>query len=469
MAVTRIIAIHTNKGKSISQSLSERTDYGMNPNKTDNGKLISSFGCDPHTVASEFLLSKKQYASLTGRNQKNDVLAYQVRQSFSPGEVTAEEAHKIGVEFADRFLKGKHAYIVATHIDKKHIHNHIYFNSTSLDCTRKFRDRKRSGKDVARLSDLICAEHLLSVIENPQRGSTAYNTWKGYNKEPRIRDFIRSDIDEVLKNKPKDFDDFISQLEGKGYSIKFGKHLSLFHPRQKKNIRLRSLGNGYSEDEIKAIILSNREHKSKSERKKPSQKKSNLLIDVQQKIAEGKGKGYENWAKVFNLKQMAKTVVYLQGNGFTNYEELAEKTDKTTARIRELRTEIRSAEERMEELAALREHIINYLNTREVFKQYKASGYSKKFYEKHESEIILHRAAKTKFNELGIKKLPKVKTINVEYAALLSQKKKAYSEYYSLKDKHKEMLIHKANIEVILGITSKEKDKSKEKSQDSIT
>ncbi len=469
MAATKIIAMHQNEGMTIAHSISNRTDYGMNPEKTENGKFISSFACDPHTVVSEFVLSKKKYFALTGRKQENDILAYQVRQSFKPNEITPEEAHKIGYEFAERFLKGKYAFIVCTHTDKAHIHNHIYFNSTSLDCKRKFRDKFFISKDVARLSDMICIEHNLSVIENPQKRNSAYNKWEGYKKYSSLRDLLRSDIDEVLKNKPKDFDDFIYQMKDKGYSIKFGKHITFSHSRQKKNIRLRSLGEGYSEEEIKAIIRGNKNHREKKSKQKT--KSTNLLIDVQQKLAKGKGKGYENWAKVFNLKQMAKTVLYLQENGFSDYDEFSKKTGEVTLMVNELREEIKTCEKRIDELTVLREQIINYLNTRETFAKYKASGYSKKFYAEHESEIILHRATKNKFNELGLKRLPTVKTINSEYSELIAKKKKAYSEYYSLKDKHREMLIHKSNIEKILGISPAEanREKIKETSQDTIS
>ena len=469
MAVTKIIAMHQNEGLTIAKSIGNRTNYGMNPQKTENGRFVSSFACDPHTVVSEFVLSKKQYYSLTGRKPKNDILAYQVRQSFKPNEITPEEAHKIGYEFAERFLKGKHAFIVCTHTDKAHIHNHIYFNSTTLDCKRKFRDRYFVSKDVARLSDLICIEHSLSVVENPQRRNSAYNKWEGYQKVPSLRDLLRNDIDEVLKNKPKDFDDFISQMKEKGYSVKFGKHITFSNPRQKKNIRLRSLGRGYSEKEIKAAIWCNKVHRTKKNTKK--QKASSLLIDVQQKLAEGKGKGYENWAKVFNLKQMAKTVLYLQENGFADYDEFSKKADEMTAKVNELREEIKVSENRIDELTILREQVINYFNTRETFAKYKASGYSKKFLVEHESEIILHRAAKNKFNELGLKKLPTVKSINEEYSELTKKKKKAYFEYYSLKEKHREMLIHKSNIETILGISSenKKREKTKDKTQDNIS
>ena len=168
---------------------------------------------------------------------------------------------------------------------------------------------------------------------------------------------------------------------------------------------------------------------------------------------------------------MAKTVLYLQENGFADYDEFSKMADEMTMKVNGLREEIKTSEKRIDELRDLREQIINYLNTRETFAKYKASGYSKKFYAEHESEIILHRAAKKKFNELGLKKLPTVKSINSEYSELTAKKKKAYSEYYSLKDKHREMLVHKSNIETILGISSesKKREKTKDKTQDTIS
>ena len=151
--------MHVNKGATVAQCLSDRTDYAKNPEKTDGGAFISSYGCDPHTADAEFLFAKRQYKSITGREQKSDVIAYQVRQSFRPGEITPEDANKLGYEFASRFLKGKHAFLVCTHVDKHHIHNHIIWNSTTIDCRYKFRDFLGSGRAVAKLSDIICFEH----------------------------------------------------------------------------------------------------------------------------------------------------------------------------------------------------------------------------------------------------------------------------------------------------------------------
>lgn len=181
MATTRIMPCHTGSGKTVLTSIKEAVDYGKNSDKTRDGKLISSYECSPQTAEYEFLISKKQYEFITGRSQdkKHDILFYQIRQSFEPGTITPEQANRIGYELAVRFTKGKHAFIVATHEDKEHIHSHIYFNSTSLDCTKKFKNFWGSARAVRRLSDQICVENGLSIIENPKQNKKHYGSWLG--------------------------------------------------------------------------------------------------------------------------------------------------------------------------------------------------------------------------------------------------------------------------------------------------
>ncbi len=436
--------------------MKERIEYGLNPIKTDETNLVSTYGCDKNTAASEFAFSQAKYYSQTGRTPKNSVLAYQIRQSFKPGEVTPEEANAIGYELAERYLKGKFAFVVATHIDKAHIHNHIYFNSVSLDCTHKHRDRKRSAKDVARLSDLVCIEHQLSTITNPQHRNTSYTKWEGYTPYLSHRDLLRNDIDEIINMLPKDFDNFLELMKERDYEIKVGKHVAFKKQNQKKFIRLRSLGDGYSEDDIRLSIAEEKTRRSKTKQKE----KTSLLIDIQKKLDEGKGQGYANWAKVFNLKQMAKTVMFLQENDFESIEKLSDDIAALSAEISDMKSEIKNLETRLAELSTLKMHIINYTKTREIFEQYKASGYSTTFFAEHEGEILLHRAAKKTFDELGIKKLPSVKSINKEFDEMLKKKKVLYAHYHSSKEKHREILKHKANIQSILG--EEHEDKSKE-------
>ena len=307
LAATRLIALHKNKGKSVAACLKSRTDYAQNPDKTQQGELVSSYQCSPLTADEEFMLSKRQYELSTGRRQKNDVIAYQIRQSFRPGEITAEEANKVGYELAMRFTKGKYAFIVATHTDREHIHNHIIYNSTALDSIRKFRDFLLSGLAVQRLSDLICLEHQLSVIEiKPYRERQKRIT---YPPRESNRDRLCGVIDEILQQKPTDYEDFLQKLEQQGYEVKRGKYTSVKGARQKRFIRFRTLGARYSEEELKAVIAGEAEHRPR-QKQSPKEKPFNLLVDVQAKLAEGKGSGYARWAKKYNLKEMSKTLIF---------------------------------------------------------------------------------------------------------------------------------------------------------------
>ena len=459
MAATRLIALHKNKGKSVAACLKSRTDYAQNPDKTNKGELVSSYECSPLTADEEFMLSKRQYELMTGRRQKSDVIAYQIRQSFKPGEITAEEANKVGYELAMRFTKGKYAFIVATHTDREHIHNHIIYNSTALDSTRKFRDFLLSGLAVQRLSDLICLEHQLSVIEKKPYRERQKRTL--YPPKESNRDKLCSVIDGILLNeKPASFEGFLQKLEQQGYEIKRGKYTSVKGTRQKRFIRFRTLGAGYSEDEIKAVIAGDAEH-CPHQKQPPKEQPFHLLVDIQAKLSEGKSEGYARWAKKYNLKEMSKTLIFLQEKKIGSIKEMQERVDAATARYHELGDSIKAAEKRMAEIAVLRAHIVNYAKTRPVYDAYRKSGYSSKFLEAHREEVTLHKTAKAAFNESGLKKLPKVKDLNAEYSALLTKKKALYPEYRKARDEMQDIVKAQKNVELFF---AEEKD-SKEKEQ----
>ena len=443
--------MHQNKGKTILKCLAERTDYAMNNEKTANGELISSFECAPQTAASEFAFSKRIYFQKTGRESEHDIIAYQFRQSFNPGEVTAEEANRIGYEFAERFLKGRHAFIVCTHINRHHIHNHVIWNSTNLDCTRKFRNFWYSTNAVRKLSDIICVEHGLSVIEKPGHKGLSYDKWLGNKAKPSNREIVRIDIDEILDQKPKDMEEFIRMLEDKGFKIKRGKHLTLVHPDFKKSIRMDSLGDGYAEEDIRAIIAGKKHIVQRRHRDILAPEKNSLLIDIEAKLSEGKGSGYERWAKVHNLKQMAQTINYLREHGLLDLNELKKRTSDIMSKYHELSDKIKRAETRIKEISELKTQIINFAKTREVYAAYKKSGYSKDFLAGHETEILLHKTAKKSFDELNIRKLPTIKSLNDEFVELVTEKKNLYHDYTSVRDEMRELLIHKSNVEKILG------------------
>ena len=460
MAATRLIALHVNKGKTVAQCLADRTDYSQNAEKTNDGEFISSYECDPKTADEEFLLSKRQYQHTTGRQQKNNIIAYQIRQSFKPGEVTPEEANQVGYETAMRWTKGKHAFIVATHIDKAHIHNHIIYNSTSLDASRKFNNFFLSGLAIQRLSDLICVEHGLSIIApKPYRERQKRTV---YPKKRTQRDELSEAIDTVLKRKPKSFEDFVQALVDMGYEFKDGKQPAFRGKDQKRFIRLRSLGEGYSEEELRAVISGKSLRKTRDiSAKAPTQKQFQMLIDIQEKMAEGKTVGYEKWAKKFNRKEAARTVILLKEKGLGNYDDLVAHIEKLSACFDELSDSIKAAEKRIVEVQALQQHIKNYRDTRQIYVEYRKSGYSKKFFEEHRQEITIHKAAKKAFDDLQITKLPSSQSLYEEFHRLAVQKKQDYAEYRQIRKEKEELLIAKRTVETILNIDKKKEQEKK--------
>lgn len=431
MATTHIMPLHTGKGRTESKAISDIIDYVANPQKTDNGKLITGYECDSRAVDAEFLLAKRQYIAVTGRVRgSDDVIAYHVRQSFRPGEITPEEANWLGVEFARRFTKGNHAFVVCTHIDKSHVHNHIIWSAVNTECDRKFRNFWGSTKAVRQLSDTICIENGLSIVEIPKPHGKSYNKWLGDQAKPSHREQLRVMIDQALEQKPADFDELLKLLTEMGCEVsRRGKSIRLKAPGWKNVARMdEKLGEGYSEDDIRAVLAGKKQHTPcRKTALQPEPPKVNLLVDIQEKLQAGKGAGYARWAKVFNLKQMAQTVNYLTEHNLLEYAVLEEKAAAATAHHNELSAQIKAAEKRMTEIAVLRTHIVNYAKTREIYVAYRKAGYSKKFREEHEADILLHQAAKNAFDEMGIKKLPKVKELQTEYAQLLEENRKDFS------------------------------------------
>ena len=312
MATTRIIPMHINKGKTISQCMKARIDYVKNPDKTEDGTLISSYECTPESADHEFVLARNEYMSLVGKQNPNEVIAYQMRQSFKPGEVTAEEANQIGYELASRLLGGDHAFLVATHTDKKHIHNHIVFCATSLDCTHKFRNRWNSSRLVAEISDELCREHHLSVIENPQNKTVSYDKWQGDQKELTQRDSLRMIIDAALRLQPDGFDALMQLMEEAGCLIKQGAHISIRPPEGKRYIRLDSLGAEYSEASLRQSLDGKHIHIPKVPRRDYTPSQVKRLIDIEAKLRTGKGKGYMVWAERNNIDAKAQSIIYLK-------------------------------------------------------------------------------------------------------------------------------------------------------------
>lgn len=469
--------MHLNKGKTIRQCLSDRLDYGKNPDKTENGELVSSYACDPETADADFALSKREYFQLTGRRQNSDVIAYQVRQSFRPGEITPEEANRIGYEFAERFLKGNHAFIVCTHTDKHHIHNHIYWNSTSLDCTRKFRNFWGSTLAMRRLSDLICVQHRMSVVENPRPHGMSYNRWRGDVERLSHRDRLCLAMDEALAKKLHDLDGFLLLMEQAGYTVIRGKNIAFSHPDQKRNIRMRSLPEEYREDAICAVLTGRKIHNPRKRRSPLAQQKAQLVSSLEARQNQGRGQYYDLAIQNQITKQQAKALLYFQQHGYSgidDFEAFSDSVMDMKKRRDALSARITAAEKRMNEIAILQKHITNYLKTKDVYAGYRKSGYSRRYYEEHEDEIKLCKTSKRAFDELfpsdisgktadsHKKKLPSIKALRAEYAELMSEKKAAYAEYYKTKDEYRELLTYQANLADLFGLENVKTEQQRE-------
>ena len=465
MAATRLIPMHVNKGKTIAQSLGDRTDYAKNPEKTDKGELVTGYQCDPMTVDEEFLLSKRQYEQITGRRQRHEVIAYQIRQSFKPGEITPEDANRFGQELALRFTKGKYAFIVATHTDRAHVHNHIVFNSTSIDGTRKFKNFWLSSIALQQVSDLVCLENGLSVITPKPYKERAKRT--DYPHRVKNRDVLCEDIDAVLQKKPESFEAFLQELRALDYEIKCGKHISVKGKKQARFIRLSSLEEGYTEADLRAHFLGQQKHKPRKKRNCHTDARPfTLVIDIQSKL-QNKGAGYQRWTSVYNLKQMSKTLLFLRDHKIESMEQLDQLVRQQTAKRDALLSSIQQSEKRLAEIGTLKKHIINYSKTRATYEEYRKAGYSKKFLEAHREEITIHKAAKAAFDELGVKKLPKVKDLSIEYAEVLATKKQAYAEYRLAKNDAQELLIAHQNIASLYEAERKEEDQKRRKDEQS--
>ena len=470
MATTYYKKHKISKGETIAQSLKERFDYGQNPDKTEGGELISSYGCDHMTADAEFLLSKAKYKAATGREQRRDadVLCYQIRQSFKPGEITPEEANRIGYETAMRWTKGKYQFFVCTHIDKEHIHNHIYYNSTAYDRSRKFRNFIGSSFALRRLSDRVCLEHDLSVIANPKLHSKGrylhYGQWLGENQKLSQKEQIRLAIDAALTERPKDFADFLRRMETAGIQVKRGRGgvISFLVPGQQRAARFRAstLGDGYGPEDVQAVIDGKAPTRTAPARRAPAPRRVNLLIDIQERMRQGKGPAYERWAKVYNLKQMAAALQYLKEHQLFEYDDLAAKTDAATERFHTLAGDIQQTEAELSHVSDLMAAVVQYAKTRPVFDGYKAAKYSRKYLAEHEAELADYRAAKATMAELlGGEKLPKMDVLKEKRRQLAARKKALYLEYRKAQQDMRELVAVKGSVDHLRGLTDNQRNK----------
>lgn len=466
MAISDLLPRKTMGTKSRRQTLYERLGYDQKAEKTRDGELVSCYMCQPETAAEEFETSKWIYEQTTGRSQPKDrdIIAYRVMQSFKPGEISPELANQIGYELALKFTKGKHQFVVSTHVDKAHIHTHIEFNSTNLECNGKFNNFKNSAFALRKLSDKLCRAHGLSVIDEPKKRGQRYAEKAAAKRGRSFKERLRQTIDSVLPA-CQDFDGFLAQMREAGYEIKRrGKSLEFRAPGQLRFTRSFRLGDEYTEAALRER-MEGPVRKPAAARPRPSAGKHiNLLIDIQAKMQAGKGKGFEKWATVHNLKEAAKTLLFLTESGIADYDELAARAEDAGARFDSLSVQIKRLEGRMADVAQLKTHIINYSKTRDVYAAFKKSRHKKEFRAEHADELQKHEAAKAAFDALGGKAIPKVAQLSEEYAALLAEKKERYEDYKAARKEMIDLQTAKQNVDRILGIEPKpEKQKEQER------
>ena len=435
--------------------------------------MVSSYLCEPETAHAEFMLVKGQYQAETGRTAEQGALCYQIRQAFPQGEVTAEEANRIGYETAMRWTKGKYQFFVCTHIDKGHIHNHIYYNSTAHDRSRKFRNFIGSSFALRRLSDRVCLEHSLSIVEHPKLHSKGrflhYGQWLGEDRPLSQKEQIRQAIDTALSKRPADFADFLRRMETAGIQVVHGRGgvISFRTPDHERAARFRAstLGDGYGPEDIRAVIDGKAPtRKPAQEHPRPAPQRVNLLIDIQEKMRQGKGPAYARWAKVYNLKQMAAALLFLQEHGLTDYTALAEQTSAAVDCFHALAGEIQSAEAQLSKTSDLMAAVVSYAKTRPVFDGYKTAKYSKKYLVQHEAELADYRAAKAAINELlDGEKLPKMDVLKEKRRQLAARKKELYTQYREAQQDMRELVAVKGSVDRLLGLTDERENKAQER------
>ena len=452
------------RNRTRQQSMADRHDYDQKAEKTQNGELVSSFMCSPETAAEEFEISKQLYHQITGRKQspEHDIIMYRIIQSFKPGEISPEDANRLGYELAMKFTRGQHQFVVSTHVDKAHIHTHIEFNSTNLNCDAKFQNVKNSAFILRRLNDELCRAHGISVIENPKPSAKKQKEIAAVKYGTSHKEQLRQTIDRVLPD-CQGYDDFLAKMRAEGYEIREGKKLSFRAPGWDRFTRSDKLGADYTKEALRERST-NRGGRSSAARKAVPHagRKVNMLIDIQAKMAAGKGAGYERWAKIFNLKEAAKTLNFLIENDLTDYDELTARVEQAGDRFDEVSRHIKQLEHRMAEVAQLKTHIINYSKTREVYAAYKKSRHKKEFLAEHGAEIAQHEAAKKAFDALGGKPIPKVAQLSQEYAALLAEKQEQYAEYKALRQDMIAYRTAKQNVDKILGLVPEEQNQNRE-------
>ena len=437
MAVTKI--------KAIRGTLSKAIAYILNPEKTDEKLLVSSYGCASETAAREFEWTRK-IAEQKGMNPVR-IIARHVIQSFEIGEVTPELAHEIGKQFADEILGGKYEYVLTTHIDKNHVHNHLIFNAVDFVNYHAYKSYKRIYYDMREVSDRLCKENGLSVIPPSQNKGMGYKEYTEAKRGTSWKQKLKQTIDRLVIT-AKDYDDFLRLMQEAGYEIKTGKYISFRAEGQERFTRSKTIGENYTEERIRERIAGRTPRRSQ---RQTTPKGISLIGDIQERIRLIDSKGYEHKAKLTILKEAARTLNYLTENNLLQYADLEKKVEDVHGSYDRTGKELKGVEARLREVQPLIKNISNYQRLKPVYDAFQKAKDKPGFKAKHEAELVIFEAARSTLLAMqGDEKLPSLKTLQVEQQRLLEEQQRLYDERAKLKKEAKHIETIKSNVDTFL-------------------
>ena len=437
MAVTKI--------KAIRGTLSKAIAYILNPEKTDEKLLVSSYGCASETAAREFEWTRK-IAEQKGMNPVR-IIARHVIQSFEIGEVTPELAHEIGKQFADEILGGKYEYVLTTHIDKDHVHNHLIFNAVDFVDYHAYKSYKRIYYDMREVSDRLCKENGLSVIPPSQNKGMSYKEYTEAKRGTSWKQKLKQTIDRLVIT-AKDYDDFLRLMQEAGYEIRPGKYISFRAEGQERFTRSKTIGENYTEERIKERIAGRTPRRN---RRQTVPKGISLIGDIQERIRLIDSKGYEYKAKLTILKEAARTLNYLTENNLLQYADLEKKVEDVHSSYDRTGKELKGVEARLREVQPLIKNISNYQRLKPVYDAFQKAKDKPGFKAKHEAELVIFEAARSTLLAMqGDEKLPSLKTLQAQQQRLLDEQQRLYDERAKLKKEVKQIETIKSNVDTFL-------------------
>ena len=425
--------------------MSKAIAYILNPEKTDEKLLVSSYGCASETAAREFEWTRK-IAEQKGMNPVR-IIARHVIQSFEIGEVTPELAHEIGKQFADEILGGKYEYVLTTHIDKDHVHNHLIFNAVDFVDYHAYKSYKRIYYDMREVSDRLCKENGLSVIPPSQNKGMGYKEYTEAKRGTSWKQKLKQTIDRLVIT-AKDYDDFLRLMQEAGYEIKTGKYISFRAEGQERFTRSKTIGENYTEERIKERIAGRTPRKSQ---RQTTPKGISLIGDIQERIRLIDSKGYEHKAKLTILKEAARTLNYLTDNNLLQYADLEKKVEDVHSSYDRTGKELKVVEARLREVQPLIKNISNYQRLKPVYDAFQKAKDKPSFKAKHEAELVIFEAARSTLLAMqGDEKLPSLKTLQAEQQRLLDEQQRLYDERAKLKKEVKQIETIKSNVDTFL-------------------